>query len=61
MNCEPRLDEIEDPQAKAHAGQGIDGLRTVGEGSEELDQDKSMLRRQPGTRLVREAERSLRH
>ena len=39
---EPRLDEIEDPQAKKLLTEGIDGLRLVGEGSEELDRDKSM-------------------
>ncbi len=39
---EPRLSEIEDPQAKKLLADGIDGLRMVGEGSEELDQDKSM-------------------
>lgn len=39
---EPRLDEIEDPQAKKLLAEGIDGLRLVGEGSEELDRDKSM-------------------
>lgn len=39
---EPRLDEIQDPQAKKLLAQGIDGLRMVGEGSEELDRDKSM-------------------
>ncbi len=40
---EPRLDEIEDPQARRMLAEGIDGLRMVGEGSEELDKDKSML------------------
>ena len=39
---EPRLAEIEDPQAKKLLAQGIEGLRMVGEGSEELDRDKSM-------------------
>lgn len=39
---EPRLSEIEDPQAKKLLADGIDGLRMVGEGSEELDRDKSM-------------------
>lgn len=39
---EPRLDQIEDPQAKAMLAKGIHGLRTVGEGSQELDRDKSM-------------------
>jgi len=39
---ELRLSEIEDPQAKAVLAKGITGLRTVGEGSEELDRDKSM-------------------
>jgi hypothetical protein len=39
---EPRLDEIEDPAARAMLTRGITGLRTVGEGSQELDRDKSM-------------------
>ena len=39
---EPRLAEIEDPQAKKLLAQGIEGLRMVGEGSVELDRDKSM-------------------
>lgn len=39
---EPRLDEIEDAQAKALLAEGIEGLRMVGEGSAELDRDKSM-------------------
>ncbi len=39
---EPRIDQIEDPEAKAMLARGIEGLRTVGEGSEELDRDKSM-------------------
>lgn len=39
---EPRLDEIEDKQARLILASGINGLRTVGQGSEELDQDKSL-------------------
>jgi len=39
---EPRLADIEDPRAKKLLAQGIDGLRMVGEGSVELDRDKSM-------------------
>ena len=39
---EPRLDEIEDPASRAILTRGITGLRTVGEGSQELDRDKSM-------------------
>ncbi len=39
---EPRLAEIEDPQAKKLLAEGIEGLRLVGEGSEQLDKDKSM-------------------
>jgi uncharacterized membrane protein len=39
---EPRLDDIEDEQARAVLAEGIEGLRTVGEGSAELDQDKSL-------------------
>ncbi|MCU0294713.1 MAG: hypothetical protein MUF33_06875 [Candidatus Nanopelagicales bacterium] len=38
----PRLDEIEDAKARRMLAEGIDGLRMVGEGSEELDKDKSM-------------------
>ena len=38
----PRLADIEDPQAKKMLAEGIEGLRLVGEGSEELDRDKSM-------------------
>jgi hypothetical protein len=38
----PRLKEIEDAKARRMLAEGIDGLRTVGEGSEELDKDKSM-------------------
>jgi hypothetical protein len=39
---EPRLDEIEHKHARSMLAQGIDGLRMVGEGSEELDKDKSL-------------------
>lgn len=39
---EPQLADIEDPQARAVLAKGITGLRTVGEGAEELDQDKSL-------------------
>lgn len=39
---QPRLAEIQDPKAKKMLRQGINGLRTVGQGSEELDPDKSM-------------------
>lgn len=39
---EPRLAQIEDRRAKELLAQGIEGLRTVGEGSAELDRDKSM-------------------
>lgn len=39
---QPRLAEIEDKKAKAILASGIAGLRTVGEGSAELDPDKSM-------------------
>lgn len=38
----PRLDEIQDKKAKAILTSGIEGLRIVGEGSEELDPNKSM-------------------
>lgn len=38
----PRLDEIEDAKARRMLAEGIDGLRMVGEGSEQLDKDKSM-------------------
>ena len=39
---QPRLDEIEHKHARSMLAQGIDGLRMVGEGSEELDKDKSL-------------------
>ncbi|HQR80576.1 MAG TPA: hypothetical protein PLT68_10180 [Actinomycetota bacterium] len=39
---QPRLAEIEDPVARRLLRQGIEGLRMVGEGSEELDRDKSL-------------------
>lgn len=39
---QPRLAQIEDPEANALLAQGIEGLRTVGEGSEELDRAKSL-------------------
>jgi hypothetical protein len=39
---EPRLDAIEDKQARLILASGIEGLLIVGEGSEELDPDKSM-------------------
>ncbi len=39
---EPRLAQIEDQQARRLLGEGIEGLRTVGEGSQELDRDKSL-------------------
>lgn len=39
---QPQLADIQDPQAKKLLKQGIEGLRTVGQGSEELDPDKSM-------------------
>ena len=39
---EPRLDEIQDEQARAILASGIEGLRTVGQGSAELDQGKSL-------------------
>ena len=39
---EPRLDDIENKQAKAILASGIEGLLIVGQGSEELDPNKSM-------------------
>lgn len=39
---EPRLDDIENKKAKAILASGIDGLLIVGQGSEELDPNKSM-------------------
>ncbi len=41
-DLQPRLDDIEDKKAKAILARGIEGLRIVGEGSAELDPDKSM-------------------
>ena len=41
-DLEPRLDEIENKKAKAILASGIDGLRIVGEGSADLDPNKSM-------------------
>lgn len=39
---EPRLDDIENKKAKAILASGIEGLLIVGQGSEELDPNKSM-------------------
>lgn len=39
---QPRVDEIEHKHARSMLAQGVDGLRMVGEGSEELDKDKSL-------------------
>lgn len=39
---QPRLAEIQDRQARSLLAEGIEGLRMVGEGSEELDRDKSL-------------------
>ncbi len=39
---EPRLDDIENKKARVILASGIEGLLIVGEGSEELDPNKSM-------------------
>ena len=39
---QPQLATIQNRKARRLLAQGIDGLRTVGQGSEELDPDKSM-------------------
>lgn len=39
---QPQLTEIQNRKARRLLAQGIRGLRTVGEGSEQLDPDKSM-------------------
>ena len=41
-DLEPRLAEIENEKTKAILASGISGLRTVGEGSAELDPNKSL-------------------
>lgn len=41
-DLQPRVADVEDKEAKALLARGIHGLRTVGEGAEELDQDKSV-------------------
>lgn len=41
-DLEPRLAEIENKKARAILGSGISGLRTVGEGSAELDPNTSL-------------------